>query len=529
MKKYLACYLLLTTAAFGAFADDDSFFSDDGAIDDSMSFNDASSGDESFGDESSDDFTFDDFGSEETAGSDESSSLSITGEASLSSRLYTGNVSEDETWEDDNSSWVSTPEAKIELGYEAGDFELFTSINVNEDVITDNPSDIFEEAYVRWYGENMYISVGNQIEVWGKGDKVHVVDVLNPKDYTDYLNPDYLDRQIAQSMLKVNMPVGMNGLFELAYVPFFEATRLSSEGSWVQADSSELLSTIITAVENTAATAFSSTYSSTYATYLAATSDTVTSNAAATAAATAAMSSAADTYGDSSYYFPTYDSLTDGQYGARFTTSFAGVDVGAMYYYGFNRLPSVVLSNDPTASDFTVDDISIDYDRMQVFGVEAGTVLFGFNLRGEGAFYLTDDIDGDDAEVHNSSLNYVAGFDRGLPYNNLNVNLQFTGSYMLNNDEITSALDVEYGDDESEHNMLLKVSDTYNHEKIKPDVTVLYNLSDESGFVRPTVAMEWDGQFSSKVSATVFWGDDDSANGQFDDNDFVKFEAVYSF
>ena len=60
-------------------------------------------------------------------------------------------------------------------------------------------------------------------------------------------------------------------------------------------------------------------------------------------------------------------------------------------------------------------------------------------MRAEAAYYLTEDIAGDDPEVPNNSLEYLLGFDVDLGISSLNLNVQGTGSYILNSDAIDEA------------------------------------------------------------------------------------------
>ena len=206
---------------------------------------------------------------------------------------------------------------------------------------------------------------------------------------------------------------------------------------------------------------------------------------------------------------PDTDSLEYGQAAVRGTASIGGVDLGAMYWYGYNRRPTLSYQSDGDAYAGEFEDYSLVYDKLQVIGLEAGSVVAGFNLRGEAAYYMSEDYDGTDADVINPSFNYVAGFDRGLPVNNLNVNIQVNGSWTLFSDGIEAG-DVEDGDDETFTLVVAKLSDTWNHEKVKPEVTVVYCAEDKSGQVKPAVAMEVDGNLSFEVSGTVFWGEEDS-------------------
>src|SRR6056297_2595613 len=56
----------------------------------------------------------------------------------------------------------------------------------------------FDEAYYRYYGDKYHFLIGKHRTIWGTGDKVHVVDNLNPEDMSDFINREYKDRQIGE-------------------------------------------------------------------------------------------------------------------------------------------------------------------------------------------------------------------------------------------------------------------------------------------------------------------------------------------
>ena len=444
-----------------------------------------------------DDFDFGDLmGSDDSGAGLSAAALDVGGSLSVPFRAGWGNMTEGESWDRDslaNGNCSVGPDLKLELSFSSDKADFKAVINGNEGDLEDN---LFDELSLTFYGDNMTAALGWQKVVWGKGDKVHVLDLLNPMDYTDFLNPDYLDRKIAQPMINLSFPHSLNGRLELVYVPFFTADKLASEGSWMMNETEALVAGVTGLV--------------------------TTQAAAIVNPASAAMF--LSNYGSMDAFLPDTDTLEYGQAGTRLTATLGQVDLGAVYYLGRNRTPSVIISG------ATVDDISVSYDPVQVFGLEAGTVLAGFNLRGEGAYYMTQDLAGDDPGVHNNSVNYVAGFDRDIPVHNVNVNIQVTGAYVMNHGKTdNSVLDVENGTDSTVTTLVCNVSDSFNHEKVKPEVTLTYRAEDYSGIVKPSLDWEVDGNLSFTFGGTILWGDEDSFFGQFDDNDYLFLEAAYQF
>ncbi|MBN2627709.1 MAG: hypothetical protein JXA95_13655 [Spirochaetales bacterium] len=459
-----------------------------------------------------DDFDFGDFMAGDEGGAAASvPSLDMGGTLSVPFRASWGDWTEGDNWKRENleeGSCTVDPDLKLDLSFSSDKADFKAVINANEADMEDN---LFDELSLTVYGDNMTAALGWQKVVWGKGDKVHVLDVLNPMDYTDFLNPDYLDRKIAQPMIDVAIPHRLNGKLELVYVPFFTADKLSSEGAWVMGETQDLINRVQGYVQAEAISRFAGTYDAAVGNY----GDTL-ANAMAAAAQTAFLSENSSLVA----FLPDTASLKYGQAGVRLTATLGQADLGAVYYAGRYRTPSV--------SGTSYDSLDIDYDPVQVFGLEAGMVLAGFNLRGEGAYYMTQDIAGDDKDVHNNSLNYVAGFDRDVPLHNVNVNLQVTGAYILNHDRIESG-DIEADSDLTETTLVCNLSDSYNHEKVEPEVTLSYRVEDRSGMVKPSVDWNVDGNLTLTGSGTFLWGDDESFFGQFAGNDYVSLEAAYSF
>ena len=117
------------------------------------------------------------------------------------------------------------------------------------------------------------------------------------------------------------------------------------------------------------------------------------------------------------------------QAGARFTTTTGSWDWGLSYHFGRDKrasfdykkmAPYVQKYLEGTAEE---DDKFIDYDFLQVFGIEAAKTFGAYNFRAEAAYNLTKDVAGDDPKVHNNSLAWVFGFDRDLPVSELNFKL----------------------------------------------------------------------------------------------------------
>lgn len=578
-----------------------------------------------------DDFSFDDFG---TGDASSGSPVEISGSVSGDVRGYV--TSEDDI---DNAGDIDIDggaNATLDIKYSGSNGDAIVSLDLNSSTLKDYPEDVVKEAYVTGYFGNLKLDVGKMNVVWGKGDKIHVLDNFNADDYTDFIIPDYLDRRIATPMVRASYGFGYsnnvlsNMKFEAVYTPFLPVDRFATSGRWTPAQVTNLTNKVTDyatakvasaftnyttasatvgtlsslyaqsaaaqSAYNTASTTLSqinqvwaatsqnetayenymktldSTYSSSYAADYAKASDAVSATTydyqeAAGAYAAALQSSgyssvedaekALTTYGteymyalsqasslssDSSILYPDTNTLKYGQAGARFTASLGPVDLGLSYYYGHYKQPSfnaekfsTFLGKYLANESVTDDDKFLAYDQKQTFGLEAATILWHFNLRGEAAYNLTNDISGDDPWVHNNSVQWLGGFDIDLPFWNMNLNVQEYGTYVLNNDKITGSTwetsDVDYNVNGYSNNKLVaNITTSFANDKVAPEVTVVYGFENGDLALLPKLTVKPVSDISLIASGMYIWTrDDNSEFAAWNKNNFVQLGATVSF
>jgi len=309
-----------------------------------------------------------------------------------------------------------------------------------------------------------------------------------------------------------NMDNGMR--LEGAYTPYMTGTRYASSGPWVP---ERTLLGAYQAANEVAKKRGGSLYTE----------------------PTLGSFSATKLYGIYKDNLPDTRTLKYGQFGLRATSTVGSFDWGASYFYGRMKDSSIhseelvrMLLNAGSPANVAVGQL-YDYDRMQVFGLEGATVVGGFNFRAELGYFLTDDVDGDDPYVHNNSLQWVFGFDRDLPWNNLNVNIQTQGKYILHGDDVkdNGVGDVDYNGEKAwvQNRLVLDITDSWMHEKLKPELKLVWNIELEDVVVMPQVSYQlMEGLDVSLAGLYIYSGD----NGQFydfKDNSFVQVGAVYKF
>lgn len=480
----------------------------------------SSSGD--FGSDFGNDFSGD-FGSSSSSSSFSgfsSSALEVSGEAEVNFRGYFDK--EDEfgvplkEWETQ-----ADPKGKINLKYANDAVSAEVKFALSKDILDEYHGDVVDELTLESYLGNFVVQAGKMKVVWGKGDKLHAIDNFNANDYTDFINDDYIDRRLAEPMVRVlyNVPNDIgpfsSSRFEVVWTPFMTADRYASSGRWVPAQVKSLESELTTVVEKKIGAAASSS-----------------------ALAAATMLSNSSSLADNLY--PDTNQLKYMQAGARFTTTTGSLDWGLSYYVGRNKRASFDMSKIDnfvstylTTGDADDDDKFIDYDFLQVFGLEAAKTFGAYNFRAEAAYNLTKDTAGDDPAVQNNSVAWVAGFDRDLPISELNVNIQGQGKHILHHDKIDDnrEYDTEDGTFTNDIKIILNISDSWNHGKVKPEVSAVYGIQHYDLIVMPKIT--WyvsDGlEFSAKGMYMASYKSDKTEFEGWHNNGFVQFGAKYTF
>ena len=599
---------------------------------------------DSFGD-------FGDFGGDSSSGS--ASALEVNGTVESDIRAYVDTSDKDDKEGADKIDISAIPSAKLDLKYSGNKSDVELKLKVDEDSIKNHPVDVIDEAVLRGYFDNLTLEAGKMKVVWGKGDKLHVLDNFNADDYSGFIIPDYLDRRVSTPMVRgvISLPFANMNL-EGVYTPFLPVDRFATSGRWTPAQVAALTESVTGLATQNVAAAFTryttatanvggagaayaiskeskekaqtalatansayeaantayTTVNGKYTTLLSGFEQAKTANssitwdyyleniahvtpeqfealrkgyseaAAAYYAATGAKQTAQLTYDEyaaaetkalaaytaaeaeakaagAAYMYaltnanalsanpdviyPNLNTLKYSQYGARATWTLGQVDMGLSYYNGFYKQPSFnaeklnsfmtsYLANGTVAEE----DKFLAYDKKQTFGLEMSSIIWHFNVRGEFAYNLTDDMDGSDPWVHNNSIAWLGGFDIDLPFWNANLNVQETGSFILNGDECDkNTMDVDYNKKGYSNNKLVaNVTTSFLNDKVVPEVTVMYGIERGDLVVMPKLAFKPDQNLTLTASGMyIHCADEDSEFYSWRENSFVSVGAKYQF
>ncbi len=572
----------------------------------------------------SDSFGFDDEISEP--------SLTWGGEVDANFRAWIGREGENEThdtrgydsfYDVSKSSTDANASLKLDLSYEGSFTDAKATLKIDPKTISDYPEDVLSEASVggSFFDGMLLLRAGKMKEVWGKGDKIHVLDNFNANDYTDFIFPDYIDRRLGEVMFKAtaNLSWDYNLKLEGIYTPWMTADRFSSDGMLVPATQRKITSAVtnqvsasmanylkeyVEALENARLeastaqtletlgteeannklstivqqalsekkieynnsevsaymtakgetdqeTALKAILKEKYEAYL--TEQVTKANAAYTTAYTNALNNASALSSDADSLYPDTHSLRYGQAGIRLTGTIPsiGLDWGTSYYYGHYKQPSFDARKLPSyiekrlsGEEISESDKFLQYDQLQVFGLEAAKVIWKLNTRWEFAYNLTNDFDGTNRAIHNNSIAWVGGFDIDLPIHNLNINVQETGTYILKNSEIEdnadkqSQYDVDFNTDGtySRNKLIVLLKDTFLNEKLSVEAQVVWGIENHELCIVPKI--EYNVMEGLTFAARGAWLYSRNENGEFynftensvhHDKAFFELSAKYQF
>ncbi len=519
----------------------------------------------------SDSFSFDDvFAS--GAGGDSGSAgtaapaLEFHGAATVDARAWLGTDPADET-----NAVSANPSVKLGFSWKGTNSELEGKLAFDEAAVKENPADLLEEVTARAFLGDFVLEAGKMKVVWGRGDKLHVLDPFNANDYTDFIIPDYIDRRLAEPMARLswNGPAGFRA--EAVWTPTMTPDRLDMGGRWTPAQATALTEAGTGYVTYLSGLAYAAAYSEAYeavwtqtktAVYQQAYAAAVTGGADAAAAASMAAAAVATyvsdhnaeiigtatgaasakgleaaqnvlmNYGSVDALLPDTKALKYGQYGLRLTGTIGLADLGAEYYYGHFKTPSAKVTYGANAlGETAVTALDLDYDRLQIFGADAAAAVGFLNLRGEIAWYLTDDVKGDDPAVHNNSLQWLAGFDIPVPVSNMALNVQEIGSWLYGSDGIESGADADWNADGkwTNNKLVVLLSDSWNHDKVKPEIACVWGIERRDIYLQSKLSVTLKDGFSVIASGGYFIRTDTGEFAPYGENNYAQLSAKYEF
>ena len=354
---------------------------------------------------------------------------------------------------------------------------------------------------MRAYFGSLEISAGLRKLSWGKADSFGPLDVINPLDYSQIFvemaeNTSLLNLKISRPLVHAAFRFGEFSKIEGVFIPWFQPHLIPNEGRWAESKMAEMVSL-------------------------------------------------ADAYhANLNIAEPDMHMLDYAQAGLRFTTTIASADIGAQYYYGRLREPSlggVAVAIESLGPPPKVNvDVDLLYNPYHQIGLDYAQVLFGFNMRAELAANITEDLSGDDGSIYNPFIAWSFGFDREL-FLGINLNFQVNESIRLLHGEIGDKFDgdnpmsiiggnfdIEGGQKPTSSRLTAAVSRKFLRDELELRTAAAWGIEDRDCAIMPALIWTKD-DFRFALSGGIFAGSQDGQIGQYRDNHFVKISCAYTF
>lgn len=440
-------------------------------------------------------------------------SVSINGQAKIESRGYLDTNSNKNGINRENGikdiNTTSNPSANLNFKYSGTTVETEVKLKFDNNTLGKNKNAILDEAIIRgiFMDNALTLEAGKMKTIWGKGDRLHVIDNFNSDDYSDFIIPLYSDRRIAIPMIKASYAIAKNNIvIEGIWTPGMQADTFMTDGRWTPAKVKNLKNEVTKVMTNK---------------YNAATNDEKFEK----------LAEANKYNSDQTALYPDTNSLKYNQAGMRLTGTIGKLDLGASYYYGHYKQVSANPKKYITSQSTELPEL--DFDRKQTFGLEAATVLWKLNLRSELCYNLTEDVKGDNPWIHNNNIQWLAGFDIDLPISNINVNIQETGTYILNNNKIKNkdgikkeipaayisadpeilTVDVDYDakDRYTTNHLVVNITDSWKNGKIEPEVLTLWSIERGDLVILPKVSFKPNQDITFTVNGLFMYAKNDNS------------------
>jgi hypothetical protein len=321
------------------------------------------------------------------------------------------------------------------------------------------------------------LRVGLQQVVWGEAVGTFVTDVVNPKDFREFVLPEFTDIRIPLWMIDAAYAVGDNAVIEVVWTPEVRFNKLPESGSEFEFFRPPLPSGAIEL---------------------------------------------------GSERMPRW-TLRNSQGGVRVSRNVSGWDLSVQYYDGFDGVP--VLSRRQTGflPDGTpVYSLTPGHHRLHMIGGTLGKSIEPVVVRSEflytvGKRYGTQDPLDDDGVVRRDTLDYLLSAG-GLFFGNLDATLQFSQKILGGSAGEIRQVGVE---GRVTSTFSLRLASLFSGEKIQTSAMISVNADRGDYRISPRVEYYPAGSLKVAAGADLFGGPPDTLYGEFSRKDRMYTEIEY--
>jgi len=358
------------------------------------------------------------------------------------------------------------------------------------------------ECYLDVLTDRLDLRLGKQQVVWGTADGVRILDLVNPLDYREWTLKDYIDSRIPLWMINAEGNLLMNGQLQVLLIPDWQANYYPPAGAPFT------LRTVRIGAE-------------------------------------AAQKVTTQTIDEK----PAHN-LKNTKIGLRWRNIIEGhafeYTLNYLHTYNFassayTNVQFVPLTVFVTRRAEQIEILGGTFSKTITEGILLPGLAKGWTLRGEFAYIKGDAFNyGTDRNIAGTidvdQYNYVLGFDKNF-WSNWIFSFQFIQMWAkpveknssFNKNKFTLLNGATRGPlDELETILTLQIATDFLHERLKPQVLIIYG-DDNDWRISPKVSYEISDQWLVTTGLHFFEGRESGLSGQFDKNDQLFLEAKYSF
>ena len=365
--------------------------------------------------------------------------------------------------------------------------DIFSSVEFRVDENNNLRNRVYlDEAYINFRQKKFDLRIGKQIYKWGKSDAINPTNYFSNTDYSDIIDTE--DEEIGVISLNLKYYIG-NVVIEGVIAPSFIPSVLpDSSARWWPTLPKNVSNPLYPAVGWQLL--------------------------------------------ETNYFFPAPTIPQFGtqsfQYSVKLSGFMRGLDYSLSWFNGFNDLPDLYFVNEIDTMTFSSVNISsiYSYNRINALGVNLAFNAGKFSVRGEAAYFITEDWDGEKELIDDPYLQYVIGVDRIFFGDKLFVLAQWIQELQVPDRNTTySVYDLKHIFQKS---VLGRVEYKLN-DSFKFSVQGIYNIDNEDFWIQP--AINWiiyDGIEFNLIYDHVE-GSENSFFGLYKDNKRIQVKLKYNF
>jgi len=351
------------------------------------------------------------------------------------------------------------------------------------------------DCYLDFTSDKLDIRIGKQQVVWGQADGLPFLDRVMPFDLTYYWLPDFADIRIPLWMIKVEYSPEINSTLQFLLIPDFEVSRSAP-----------------------AYAPFAFKANNDFETWKA--------------------SQEALGKGVHKDLYRPGKKFKNSRVGLRWRSMLGDIDYTLNWLYGYTNSAYNYSEGTDSSGNYYFSRRNklshlIGFSFNKSF-INPG-LFEGWTLRGEFAYIHNEPTyygtDGSRKRTERTDkYTYVLGFDKTF-FTNWDFSLQFSqfihGKKTFEGYQVINSY--TYGLMEKiENTLTLKIVTDFMHERLKPEVLVIYG-DDNDGRISFKAKFEVRDNLWFTLGYHHFWGPPRGSNGQFRNNDHLVLEAKYTF